>query len=128
MRRVRRQTPFVLRNRDSTAWSARPGVHDVTVIHPRAVNRAFRPNWLWALGNRRAYLLSDEVCATSLDCVVTARLASESEDAVPLDVLRIQFSAPGSKTFALPPGNYVVEAHDGTGAPLTRQTITVPAR
>ena len=124
MRRVRRQAPFVLRNRDSTVWSARPGVHDVTVIHPRAVNRAFRPNWLWALGGRRAYLLSDEVCANALDCVVSARLADESDDAVPVDVLRIQFSAPGSKTFALPPGRYVIEARDGSGAVLTRQTVT----
>jgi hypothetical protein len=128
MRRVRRQVPFVLRVRDSV-WSARPGVHDVTVIHPRAVNRAFRPNWVWAFGNRRAYLLSDEICGTvNLDCVVTARNASESNDAVPVDVLRIQFSAPGSKTFALPPGQYVIEARDGAGVVLSHQTITVGAR
>lgn len=128
MRRVRRQAPFVLKTGDSL-WSARPGVHDVTVIHPRAVNRAFRPNWLYAFENRKPYLLSDEICGTSaLDCVVTARNADESMDAVPVDVLRLQFSAPGSKTFVLPPGRYVIEARDGTGALLTTQTVTVPAR
>ena len=128
MKRVRRQSPFVLRTGDSL-WSARPGVHDVTVIHPRAVSRAFRPNWLYAFENRKAYLLSDEICGMSaLDCVVTARNADESPDAVPVDALRLQFSAPGSKTFVLPPGRYVIDAHDGAGTLLSTQTVTIPAR
>lgn len=128
MKRVRRQTPFVLKNGDSV-WTARPGVHDVTVISPRAVHRGGRPNWLWTMGGgvRRAYMASDEACPGTLDCLVSARLASESDDAIPIDVLRVQFSAPGSKTFALPPGQYVIEAKDANGTPLSRQTITVSA-
>lgn len=126
LKRVPRQAPFVLRGGDSL-WSATPGVHDVTVIHPHAVHRAGRPNWLYSLGGRRAYLLSDELCATALDCVVSARIASEREDAVPVDVLRIQFSAPGSKTFALPPGQYVIEARDPGGTVVKRQTVTISA-
>jgi hypothetical protein len=127
MKHVRRQTPFVLRSGDSI-WTARPGVHDVTVISPRAVHRGGRPNWLWTMGGnaRRAYIASDEGCPGALDCVMTARRAAESEDAVPVDVLRIQFSAPGSKTFSLPPGQYVIEGRDASGAPLSRQTVTVP--
>lgn len=127
MKRVRRQTPFVLVSGDSV-WSARPGVHDVTVISPRAVHRGGRPNWIWTMGGgvRRAYMASDEACPGSLDCVVTARRIGESDDAVPVDILRVQFSAPGSKTFALPPGQYIIEARDGSGAALSRQTITVP--
>jgi hypothetical protein len=126
MKRVRRQTPFVLFSGDSV-WSARPGVHDVTVISPRAVHRGGRPNWIWTMGGnvRRAYIASDEACPGSLDCVIAARRVGESDDAVPVDILRVQFSAPGSKTFALPPGQYVIEARDGTGAALSRQTITV---
>jgi hypothetical protein len=126
MKHVRRQMPFVLFSGDSV-WSARPGVHDVTVISPRAVHRGGRPNWIWTMGGnvRRAYIASDEACPGSLDCVITARRVGESDDAVPVDILRVQFSAPGSKTFALPPGQYVIEARDGTGAPLSRQTITV---
>jgi hypothetical protein len=126
MRRVRRQTPFVLLNGDSV-WSAHPGVHDVTVISPRAVHRGGRPNWIWTMGGnvRRAYLASDEACPGSLDCVMTARRVGESDDAVPVDILRVQFSAPGSKTFALPPGQYVIEARDASGAALSRQTITI---
>jgi hypothetical protein len=128
MKRVRRQTPFVLKNGDSV-WTARPGVHDVTVISPRAVHRGGRPNWIWTMGGgaRRAYMASDEACPGTLDCLVSARLAGESDDAIPVDVLRVQFSAPGSKTFALPPGQYVIEAKDAKGAPLSRQTITVSA-
>jgi hypothetical protein len=76
---------------------------------------------------RRAYIASDEACPGALDCVMTARIAGESDDAVPVDVLRVQFSAPGSRTFALPPGQYVIEARDGSGAALSRQTVTVPA-
>jgi hypothetical protein len=130
MKRVRRQTPFVLMSGDSV-WSARPGVHDVTVISPRAVHRGGRPSWIWTMGGgvRRAYIASDEACPGSLDCTVAARRVGESEDAVPVDILRVQFSAPGSKTFALPPGQYVIEARDGSGIALSRQTITVaPAR
>ena len=130
MKHVRRQMPFVLKSGDAV-WSARPGVHDVTVISPRAVHRGGRPSWIWTMGGsvRRAYIASDEACPGSLDCVMTARRLSESEDAVPVDILRIQFSAPSSKTFSLPPGQYVIEAKDGSGAPLSRQTITVaPAR
>jgi hypothetical protein len=128
MKRVRRQTPFILRSGDSV-WTAHPGRHDVTVISPRAVHRGGRPNWLWTMGAnvRRAYIASDEACPGALDCVMTARRADESEDAVPVDILRVQFSAPGSKTFSLPPGRYVIEAKDGNGAPLSRQTITVAA-
>jgi hypothetical protein len=126
MKHVRRQTPFVLMNGDSV-WSARPGMHDVTVISPRAVHRGGRPNWIWTMGGnvRRAYMASDEACPGSLDCVITARRVAESDDAVPVDILRVQFSAPGSKTFALPPGQYVIEAKDGSGTPLSRRTITV---
>jgi len=130
MKRVRRQTPFVLLSGDSV-WSARPGVHDVTVISPRAVHRGGRPSWIWTMGGgvRRAYIASDEACPGSLDCIVTARRVGESDDAVPVDILRVQFSAPGSKTFALPPGQFVIEARDGSGTALSRQTITVaPAR
>jgi hypothetical protein len=128
MKHVRRRTPFVLKSGESV-WSANPGVHDVTVISPRAVHRAGRPSWIWTMGGnvRRAYIASDEACPGALDCVMTARIAGESDDAVPVDVLRVQFSAPGSRTFALPPGQYVIEARDGSGAALSRQTVTVPA-
>jgi hypothetical protein len=128
MQHVRRRTPFVLKAGNSV-WSARPGVHDVTVISPRAVHRAGRPSWLWTMGGnvRRAYIASDEACPGALDCVMTARIVGESDDAVPVDVLRVQFSAPGSRTFALPPGKYVIEARDANGTALSRQTITVAA-
>ncbi len=126
MKHVRRQTPFVLKTGDSL-WTARPGVHDVTVISPRAVHRGGRPNWIWTMGGgvRRAYIASDEACPGALDCVISARRVAERDDAVPVDILRVQFSAPGSKTFALPPGQYVIEARDGNGVALSRQTITV---
>jgi hypothetical protein len=128
MKHVRSRMPFVLEAGDSV-WSAHPGSHDVTVISPRAVHRAGRPSGLWTMGGavRRAYIASDEACPGSLDCLMAARRVGERDDAVPVDVLRVQFSAPGSKTFALPPGQYVIEAKDANGAALSRQTISVPA-
>jgi hypothetical protein len=117
------RAPMVLRKGDSI-WSAKPGSYDVTVIHPRAVYRDGRPDWLWAIGNRRPYALPANVCAPSNDCVVVARNATESADAVPVDALRIRSGA-AARTLALPPGDYVIAARDGSGALLSERRVTI---
>lgn len=117
------RAPIVLRKGDSI-WSAKPGSHDVTVIHPRAVYRDGRPDWLWAIGNRRPYALPANVCGSNKDCVVVARNATESADAVPVDALRIRSDA-AARTLALPPGEYVVAARDGSGALLSERRVTI---
>jgi hypothetical protein len=117
------RAPIVLHNGDSI-WSSKPGSYDVTVIHPRAVYRDGRPDWLWTIGSRRPYALPANVCATSKDCVVVARNATESADAVPVDALRIRSGAV-ARTLALPPGEYVIAARDGSGALLSERRVTI---
>ena len=117
------RTATVLRKGDSV-WSAKPGVHDVSVIHPRATYREGRPDWLWAMESRRPYALPADVCASSTDCVVTARITTESADAVPVDALRIRGNA-ASRTLALPPGEYVITARDGSGARLSERRVAI---
>jgi hypothetical protein len=117
------RTAAVLRKGDSL-WSSRPGVYDVSVIHPRSVYQDGRPAWLWAVENRRPYTVPENACAPSADCVVEARLVSESNDAVPIDRLRIG-SGGTSRTLALPPGEYVITVRDGTGSLLSERRIAI---
>jgi hypothetical protein len=115
----------VILHKGDTVWSAKPGVHDVTVIQPRVTYRDGRPDWLWAMqGGRRPYALPDSVCRAAAQCVVTARLANEAEDAVPIDALRIGPSAT-SRTLALPAGQFVVAARDAAGALLSERRVTI---
>jgi hypothetical protein len=117
------RAPVLLRKGESF-WSAKPGVHDVSVIHPRAIYRDGRPDWLWAMENRRPYTLPANVCAPSTECVVAARIAAESADAVPVDALRIR-TTEVAKTLALPPGEYVITARDGSGKSLSERRATI---
>ena len=106
-------------------WSSKPGVHDVSVIQPRASYRDGRPDWLWAMqGGRWPYALPDNVCRAAADCVVAARLAGDVDDAVPIDALRIGPSAV-SRTLALPAGQFVVTARDAAGVLLGEWRVTV---
>jgi hypothetical protein len=123
-----RQVPATKASAAPAPPAGKPGVHDVTVIHPRTVDRDGRPGWLWAFGNRRGYPLPDSICgAAPVDCVVTARIATERDDAVPVDVLRLKPGA-RSKTVVLPPGRYVVEARDASGTVLSRRDVTISDR
>jgi len=117
--RSRQPSPFVLVRGDS-CWSARPGVHDLTVIEPAESARAGRPVARWA--GRRAVPVPFEI--GGVDCVVSARRVEESADAVPADVLRVGPQGE-SGTLALPPGRYVVAARDGAGRLLREAEITV---
>lgn len=117
------RTPIVLRKGDSL-WSAKPGAYDVSVIHPRAVYHEGRPDWLWAMEGRRAYALPNNVCAPSRECVVAARIPTESADAVPIDKLVVRGGA-GPRTLALPPGEYVVTVRDGAGTLLSERRVTI---
>jgi hypothetical protein len=118
----RLREPFVI-VRDGSCWSAKPGVHDLTVIAPPASEHAGRPGWLWSTADRRAYVVPATVARPETDCVVTARRAEESADAVPVDALRVG-PLGASRTLALPPGRYVVEARDGAGRVLNTTDVT----
>ena len=115
--------PVALANGDSL-WSAKPGVHDITVLQPRVAYREGRPTWRWAPGVRALHLDPD-VCGPKADeCVVTARIASEAPDAVPVDALRV---GPGrSRTLLLPAGLYTISVRNAANVETARWPASVP--
>jgi hypothetical protein len=119
--------PFVLVEPNGRVWSNKPGMHDMTVFSPRTQLRDGRPDWFWRAGDRQPYQITGSLCAGHDQCVVTARLASESADAVPRDALLI---APNDKprTLALPPGQYVITVRDGTGTVISELAATIADR
>lgn len=125
--RVSRPMPFVLLEADGKAWTYRAGVHDMTVFLPRTQLRDGRPDWLWRMGDRQPYPVRGTRCTSRDRCVVTARLATESGDAVPRDALLV---APNDarRVLALPAGRYVITMRDAAGTTLSDTTVTVSAR
>jgi hypothetical protein len=59
--------------------------------------------------------------------VVTARLETESAEAVPRDAMLLRPGDAG-RTLALPAGRYVITIRDPAGTTLSDTTVTVPAR
>ena len=75
--------PVVLLNAAGAPWSATPGALDVSLFHPRSFLEHGRPHWM-AMGDLRRPVevtLEPQPEPTLLQ----ARVAGESEDAVPLD-------------------------------------------
>jgi hypothetical protein len=94
-----------------------PGILDITLFHPRSVYVNGRPSWLTIGGLRRPYTLPLSVCGAVPRCLVKARLADESEDAVPVDELEIADAAQQG-TLMLPKGAYHVQIQDPLGHSL----------
>jgi len=117
--------PSVLRNPETgRLWSARPGVHDVTVIEPRTTYRQGRPDWLWTAGDRRAWPLAPSVCGAAPSCVVLARLENESDEAVPVDALLVE-AGRSPAPLLLPPGAYRITATDAAGRTVGDTTAEI---
>lgn len=116
--------PILLSNEVGRFWSARPGVHDATVTHPRTVYEESRPSWLRVLGDRRYFALPADVCGTADRCIVQARHAAEDENAVPVDALLIGGDAP-ARPLLLPRGEYRLVSRDAEGVVLRNWSATV---
>lgn len=116
--------PVVLSVRgEDTLWSGDPDRYDISVILPPPHGRQ-RPDWLDLDGARRRLAIDGSLCAGQLPCVVEARYAGESDDAIPAD--RYTFlAAPGKSRLYLRPGNYRLRAW-GLGRPtLGERDVTV---
>lgn len=116
--------PAVLREQGSTGlWSGNPQLYDISVILPPAHGRA-RPDWVSLDGARHAYSIDTRLCATVLPCLVEARYADESADAIAAD--RYLFlTAPATSRLYLFPGTYRLRAGDARGHTLAERTIDV---
>jgi hypothetical protein len=138
----------LIQSADHTPWSARPGLYDLNVILPPAnsvpsnysqgpiqlsiddedypvlppANKGHRPDWL-ALDERRVPVPVDtEFCAWKFPCLVEARYAGESEDAVAAD--RYLFLQQGAKNMLyLHPGAYRLRTVDANNNTLNEQAI-----
>ncbi|WP_199535950.1 hypothetical protein [Dyella solisilvae] len=116
--------PSVLISRLSgSVWASDPARHDVDVILPPSGHER-RPHWLALGGARQSRVVSSEMCQRQLPCVVEARYANESDDAIPAD--RYVFLTDNSmNTLYLWPGEYKITSHDREGRKLSDRTITV---
>ncbi|WP_266169610.1 hypothetical protein [Dyella subtropica] len=119
------QGPVVLTRRaDGTAWSSDPTRHDVDVLLPPTGHQR-RPHWLSLDGRRKSHLITTELCNSHLPCVIEARYAHESSDAIPAD--RYGFlDGESMNSLYLYPGSYRLRAWDVDGRTLTQRNIDVP--
>lgn len=117
-------TPVVLQVQGEDAlWSADPKRYDISVILPPAYGRK-RPDWLTLGGTRHAYPITTALCANHLPCLVEARHADESADAVAADRYAF-FQAPANSRLYLHPGGYQLRASDAAGRTLGTWSINV---
>ena len=142
--------PMILVNRVSgNAWSAAPTLYDVTVVLPLSVSlKSFglvsedkhdgdsshlsrdlmssrdmhRPNWLTLSGDRSGIAISADLCRKHFPCVLEARYADESNDAIAAD--RYVFFEPLTDSrLYLRPGRYRLRVMDSNSKVLSEQTI-----
>lgn len=117
--------PSVLISRESgSVWTSDPARHDVDVVLPPAGHQR-RPHWLSLLGDvRQTRVISSEMCQRQLPCVVEARYANESDDAIAAD--RYVFLADNTmNTLYLRPGQYKLTAWDREGRTVSLRKLTV---
>ncbi len=85
-----------------------------------------RPQWLSLDGQRRPLPITATLCRSTVPCVVEARYANESDDAITAD--RYAFMADhANSTLYLRPGHYQLRATDVDGRTLSTQALTIPA-
>jgi hypothetical protein len=118
------QKPTVLTRRsDGVPWSADPLRHDVDVLLPPPGHQR-RPRWLALDGLRKTRLINTELCAKHIPCVIEARYAGESDDAIPAD--RYTFLLDDSlNTLYLYPGSYRLRAVDTDDRVLSKHSFEV---
>ncbi|WP_347259922.1 hypothetical protein [Rudaea sp.] len=133
--------PFVYVDAGGKPWTLKPGLYDVSVFFPPAVENDGRPTWVGLDGTRLPYPISSDLCRNQFPCMIEARYAGEGEDAIPADraVLNvIDPNAPMSQRVVanhgsaqsrlyLYPGNYRLTAMDGRGRTVSAQSVTIAA-
>jgi hypothetical protein len=107
--------PTVFRNARGRLWALEPDRHDVTLFHPRSRYTNGRPDWLRLGGSRKPYRLPKRVCGAATRCLVSARVAGEAADAIPIDQLEV---ARRPATLLLPAGAFSVEVQTPEGKPI----------
>jgi hypothetical protein len=116
--------PSIFRNDKGEWWTLEKGKRDLTLISPRSSYKDGRPTWLRLGGNRKPYKLPKNICETASPCLVRARLAGESTDAVPVDQVEVAAKR-GIPVLMLPAGDFVLEVKDATDKVLKTSRIKI---
>ena len=118
--------PIVLRaKKDARVWSLEPTFYDVSVVLPRSEPVDGRPGWLDLHGARRRTPVDDGFCAETRPCLIEARRAAESADAVPTDRWLRLAGSPMAPLYLFP-GRYHLRASDAHGKLVGERDLTVP--
>lgn len=116
--------PSVLLSRQNgSVWASDPDRHDVDVILPPSGHQR-RPHWLELGGARQTRVISSDMCQRQFPCVVEARFASESDDAIPADRY-VLLADNVINSLYLWPGEYRVSSRDREGRKLSERKLTV---
>ncbi len=105
--------PTIFVNAQGQPWTLQPGIRDITLFQPRSVYVDGRPSWLAIGGRRKPYRLPRSICGRANRCLVEARYANESADAIPVDELAIPDVQ--SRVLMLPTGAFVIDVQDSLG-------------
>jgi len=116
--------PSVLLSRQNgSVWASDPDRHDVDVILPVSGHQR-RPHWLSLGGMRETRVISSEMCQRQLPCVIEARYANESDDAIPADRY-VFLTGDSMNSIYLWPGEYKIVARDRGGRELAVRNLKV---
>ena len=139
MAQLHPDVPIVFTGTNGKPWSLRPG-YDVSVFFPPIHMVRGRPDWLSLGGLRKPRFVDGTRCQRHFPCLVEARYAGESDDAIPADrlvldqapllgTLNVPVSSslqdvPGADLY-LRPGKYRLRFSAEDGDSLYHQNITV---
>jgi hypothetical protein len=138
MQKLRPTEPIVFETSAGEPWSLRRG-YDVSVFFPPQELRRGRPTWLGLWGLRKPKRVSGDLCRGRFPCLVEARYAEESADAVPADRLvlmpMLMNAFPGRNVpvvvespmgdLYLRPGSYKLTYQDENGHVVAHRSIDV---
>jgi hypothetical protein len=141
MRTLHPQQPSVFATPDGKTWTLKPGKYDMSVFFPQYDVVKQRPNWLTLDGMRTMYPVSGDLCKNQFPCLIEARYANESDDAVAADrtVLNIvDVNTPADERILsglnqtqsrlyLRPGTYHLKSTDRNNRLLLVRDITIGA-
>lgn len=142
MQQLHPTAPIVFTDAQGKPWSLQPG-YDVSVFFPPSHLVRDRPDWLTLGGLRQPWFVDGLRCQQHYPCLVEARYADESDDAVPADRavlelvplasapnLRVTSNAQGepSTHLYLRPGKYRLRFSTEDGTRLYERSIDVAAK
>jgi hypothetical protein len=118
--RIAQPTIFV--DAQHQPWTVKVGLRDITLFHARSRYMDGRPTWLALGGVRKRYKLPQDVCGAADRCLLKARFAQESAEAIPVDELEV-IKDKAAPALMLPKGEFMVEVQDTSGKVLATRRI-----